>query len=105
MCETEHNTWDPFKNLKDAPDVLQEYWNTVAVQVATQIKKRGSEGYMAPVKRMCAVNRVLKGCQLSLCCQAIELLVKISSLHAYSSQDPCSGLGHMSCFQQLLNPP
>jgi len=42
----EHNTWEPYKNLKNAPDALKEYWDIVAVRAAS--KKRGPEGYMAP---------------------------------------------------------
>ena len=29
----EHNTWEPYKNLKNARDALNEYWDTVAVRV------------------------------------------------------------------------
>ena len=38
----EHNTWEPYKNLKNAPDALKEYWDIVAVRAAS--KKHGPEG-------------------------------------------------------------
>ena len=50
--ESEHDTCDPFKNSKNAPDALQEYWDTVAVQTAAESKELGSEAYMAHMKRI-----------------------------------------------------
>ncbi len=47
----EHNTWEPYKNLKNALDALNEYWDTVAVRAAAKSKKRGPDGYMAPVSK------------------------------------------------------
>ena len=47
----EHNTWEPYKNLKNAPDALNEYWDTVAVRAAAKSKKCGPTGYMAPVSK------------------------------------------------------
>ncbi|DBA89362.1 TPA: hypothetical protein ACH3X1_016223 [Trebouxia sp. C0004] len=49
--EDEHNTWEPYKNLKNAPAALNEYWDTVAVRAAAKSKKRGPDGYMAPVSK------------------------------------------------------
>lgn len=37
--------------LKNAPDALNEYWDTVAVRAAAKSKKRGPDGYMAPVSK------------------------------------------------------
>ncbi|DBA94657.1 TPA: hypothetical protein ACH3X1_002226 [Trebouxia sp. C0004] len=48
---TRMNTWEPYKNLKNAPDALNEYWDTVAVRAAAKSKKRGPDGYMAPVSK------------------------------------------------------
>ena len=47
----EHNTWGPYKNLKNAPDALNEYWDTIAVRAAAKSKKCGPDGYMAPVSK------------------------------------------------------
>ena len=53
----ENNTWEPFKNMKNAPDSLKEYWDRVAVQAAQPSKGTGrgvaptGRGRMAPVSR------------------------------------------------------
>ena len=51
----ENNTWEPFKNIKNAPDSLKEYWDRVAVQVAQPRSGNGSgvapNGRMAPVSK------------------------------------------------------
>ncbi|KAL3150984.1 hypothetical protein ABBQ32_000723 [Trebouxia sp. C0010 RCD-2024] len=53
--EHENNTWEPYKNLKNAPAALQEYWDRVAVRATQQAdaSKRGSncDGYMALVSK------------------------------------------------------
>ena len=38
----ENNTWEPFSNLKSAPQALDEYWDRVAVQAAQPSKGSGS---------------------------------------------------------------
>ena len=50
-CKDEHNTWEPYKSLKNAPDALNEYWDTVAVQAAAKSKNCGPDGYMASVSK------------------------------------------------------
>ncbi|DBB01250.1 TPA: M-phase phosphoprotein 8 [Trebouxia sp. C0004] len=47
----EHNTWEPYKNLKNASDALNEYWDIVAVRAAAKSKKRGPDGYVASVSK------------------------------------------------------
>jgi len=47
----EHNTCEPHKNLKSAPDALNEYWDTVAVRAAVKGRKRGPHGYVAPLSK------------------------------------------------------
>lgn len=50
----ENNTWEPYKNLKNAHAALDEYWDTIAVraaQKAAKPSKRNHDGYMAPVSR------------------------------------------------------
>ena len=48
-------TWEPYKNLKNAPAALEEYWDRVAVRATQQAKanEQGSnhDGYMAPVSK------------------------------------------------------
>ena len=42
--EHENNTWEPYKNLRNAPTVLEEYWDRAAVRATQQAKasKQGS---------------------------------------------------------------
>ena len=47
----ENNTCEPRKNLKSAPDALNEYCDTVAVRAAVKGRKRGPHGYVAPVSK------------------------------------------------------
>ena len=59
----ENNTWEPFKNMKNAPDLLKEYWDRVAVQAAQPSKGTGrgvapnGRGRMAPVSRRLRSSR------------------------------------------------
>ena len=59
----ENNTWEPFKNMKNAPDSLKEYWDRVAVQAAQPSKGTGrgvaptGRGRMAPVSRRLRSSR------------------------------------------------
>ena len=48
----ENNTWEPFSNLKNAPQALDEYWDRVAVQAAQPSKGSGSG--VAPAGRRSA---------------------------------------------------
>ena len=54
----ENNTWEPFKNIKNALDSLKEYWDRVAVQVAQPRSGNGSG--VAPNGRMAPVNKRLR---------------------------------------------
>ena len=46
----ENNTWEPYRNLKNATAALNEYWDKVAVRAAKQARS-DRDGYMAPVSR------------------------------------------------------
>ena len=54
----ENNTWEPFKNMKNAPVSLKEYWDRVAVQAAQP--NAGSGSGVAPAGRMAPVSRKLR---------------------------------------------
>jgi len=55
----ENNTWEPFKNMQNAPVSLREYWDRVAVQAAQPTTGNGSR--VAPSgRRMVPVRRNLR---------------------------------------------
>ncbi len=55
----ENNTWEPFKNMQNAPVSLREYWDRVAVQAAQPTTGNGSR--VAPSgRRMMPVRRNLR---------------------------------------------
>ncbi len=55
----ENNTWEPFKNMQNAPVSLREYWDRVAVQATQPTTGNGSR--VAPSgRRMMPVRRNLR---------------------------------------------